>query len=262
MMKKFALNLRKVHKFLMLILGGQFILWSLSGLYMVTMNIDFIHGDHLIKPPIPLVISSPALFSFEEILQQHPQAKGVKLTNLAQQSVYQFSVNGQPQLVSARTGKSLLPFSQADIQKLASSQNNISSEINIIDIRLLTDNAPSELSARHLPVWQVSYDDFSASTLYISTSTGQVITKRHNFWRAFDFVWMLHIMDYENREDITNWLLFVFSLTGIFSCFSGLYLVGHRFRLTAKLKNIFSKTKETSKNKVKPPTENVIKGGS
>ena len=33
----------------MIFLGGQFILWSLSGLYMVTMDLDFIHGDHLVK---------------------------------------------------------------------------------------------------------------------------------------------------------------------------------------------------------------------
>jgi len=259
-MKKFALTLRKIHKFLMLFLGGQFVLWSLSGLYMVVMDIDFIHGDHLVKEPTALVLSSTSLLSFKEILEHHPQAKQLKLTNLAKQSVYQFSVNGHPQLVSARTGKSLLPFSQKDINELVNSYSNISSDIKISSIRLLTDNAPSELSSRHLPAWQVVFDDISASTLYISSSTGQVVTKRHDYWRIFDFVWMLHIMDYENREDITNWLLFVFSLTGIFSCFSGLYLVGHRFRLTTKLRQAFTGTRKRSKSKSKQPSENVIKG--
>jgi len=261
-MKKFALSLRKVHKFLMLFLSGQFVLWCLSGLYMVVMDIDFIHGEHLVKEPTALVLSSPTSHSFKEILQVYPQAERLKLTNLAQQSVYQFSLNGQPQLVSARTGKNLLPFSQANIEKLVNSHSNISSDIKISNIRLLTDNAPSELSSRHLPAWQIIFDDFSASTLYISSTTGQVVTKRHDYWRFFDFVWMLHIMDYDNREDITNWLLFVFSLTGIFSCFSGLYLVGHRFRLTAKLRNIFTDTRKRSKSKIKQPSENVIKGAS
>jgi len=259
-MKKFALSLRKIHKILMLFLGGQFVLWSLSGLYMVVMDIDFIHGDHLVKEPIPLVISSMSTLSFKEILHDSPQAKRLKLTNLAQQSVYQFSLNGQPQLVSARTGESVLPLSQEDIKGLVNFYSNISNESIIKHIRLLTDNAPSELSARHLPVWQIVFDDSSTSTLYISPTTGQVVTKRHDYWRFFDFVWMLHIMDYENREDITNWLLFVFSLTGILSCLSGLYLVGNRFRLIAKLRHIFSTTRKPLKTKVEQPSETVIKG--
>jgi len=258
-MKKFALTIRKVHKFLMIFLGGQFILWSLSGLYMVTMDIDFIHGDHLVKEPFPIVISSTSLLSFQEILQQYPRANKLRLTHLAGQSVYQFNVNKQAQLISAQTGKSLLPFSKEYIKKLAILQSNLSNDLKIENIQLLTTNAPSELSSRHLPVWQVVYDDISASTLYISSSTGQVVTKRHDYWRLFDFAWMLHIMDYENREDITNWLLFVFSLTGVFSCLSGLYLVGHRFRFAVKLNTILSVFKRQPKRKAHLAKENDIK---
>ncbi len=230
-------------------MGGQFILWSLSGLYMVTMDLDFIHGDHLVKEPLPLVIPSKPLLSFQETLQQNPRAKQLRLTSLAGESVYQFKVNGKPQLISAQTGKSLLPFSKEDIKKLVTLLSNISNDIEIESIQLLTTNAPSELSSRHLPVWQVVYDDISASTLYISSSTGQVVTKRHDYWRFFDFFWMLHIMDYENREDITNWLLLAFSLTGVFSCFSGLYLVGHRFRFSLQISTILSIIKRRLKGR-------------
>lgn len=240
-MKRIALTLRKAHRFSMIFLAVQFMLWSFSGLYMVVMDIDFIHGDHLIKQPTPLLVSSEKNLSFQQVLQQYPQAKHLKLTKLAQRSVYQFRVNNQAGLISAQTGVSLLPFSKGDIAKLASEQSNLLPSSNIIDIRLLTDVAPAELSARHLPVWKVAYDDVSTSTLYISAATGQVVTKRHNYWRLFDVMWMLHIMDYENRSDITNWLLFVFSLTGIFSSLSGFYLLGHRFRFTVKFKRLFTR---------------------
>jgi len=232
----------------MTLLGLQFLLWSLSGLYMVAMDIDFIHGDHLVKAPTPVALQSKLLLTFQEILQQYPQAERLKLTQLAKQSVYQFSVNGNKHLVSATSGDSLLPFTAAVIKKLVSEQSNNLSDTRIKNIRFLTDRPPAELSSRHLPVWQVTYDDFSENTLYISSTTGQVITKRHNYWRFFDFVWMLHIMDYENREDITNWLLFIFSLTGIFSCFSGLYLIGHRFRFVAKFNKRFINNKKQLKN--------------
>lgn len=259
-MKKLALTQRKIHKFLMLFLGVQFILWSLSGLYMVTMNIDFIHGDHLVKAPVFVDLRSESLLSFQEILQLYPLAKKLKLSQLAQQSVYQFTINGKPQLVSANSGKSLLPFTQVDIKKLVTAQGNIDDETKIQSIRLLINDAPAELSSRYLPAWQITYDNFSADTLYLSSITGQVITKRHNYWRFFDFVWMLHIMDYENRADITNWLLFIFSLTGTFSCLSGLYLVGHRFRFKAKLKKLLTKNKKQPQRPIDYLTSQTRKG--
>jgi len=244
----------------MIFLGVQFLLWSLSGLYMVAINMDFIHGDHLVKPPIFVDLHVDSLLSFQEILQIYPTAKKLKLSQLAQQSVYQFTINGKAQLVSANSGKSLLPFTKFDIQKLVTTQGNLDKETKIQSIRLLTDQAPSELSSRHLPAWQITYDNFNRDTLYLSSVTGQVVTKRHNYWRFFDFVWMLHIMDYENRADITNWLLFIFSLTGIFSCFSGLYLVGHRFRFSAKLKKFFSKDNKISKDVINPSVVKPAKG--
>ena len=59
----------------MLFLGVQFLLWSLSGLYMVTMNIDFIHGDHLVKAPTFIDLHAESLLSFQEILKRYPQAE-------------------------------------------------------------------------------------------------------------------------------------------------------------------------------------------
>jgi len=39
---------RKFHKWLMLFLGIQFLIWSISGAYMVIFDIDYIHGDSLV----------------------------------------------------------------------------------------------------------------------------------------------------------------------------------------------------------------------
>lgn len=54
---------RKWHKWLFLVIGVQMCLWAISGFYMVTVSIDYIHGDHLVRdaaatppphPPIPM----------------------------------------------------------------------------------------------------------------------------------------------------------------------------------------------------------------
>ena len=36
---------RKLHKWFMLFIGLQFVIWSVTGAYMVFFDIDYIHGD-------------------------------------------------------------------------------------------------------------------------------------------------------------------------------------------------------------------------
>ena len=44
--RKTALKIRKIHRYLGLFLGIQFLLWTISGLYFSWTDIDEIHGDH------------------------------------------------------------------------------------------------------------------------------------------------------------------------------------------------------------------------
>ena len=44
-----ALLSRTLHKWLGLFLGLQLVLWMLSGFYMVVVDLDFIHGDPLVR---------------------------------------------------------------------------------------------------------------------------------------------------------------------------------------------------------------------
>ena len=90
----------------------------------------------------------------------------------------------------------------------------------IVSVRLLTE-APQEMQARRPPYWQVEFEGWNRPTLYLSPTTGELISRRHALWRVFDFAWMLHIMDYEERTDVNNpllriatWSVFAMALTG------------------------------------------------
>ena len=48
-MLKPAVIARNLHKWLGLIVGIQIFIWLATGLYMVVVDIDFIHGDPLVK---------------------------------------------------------------------------------------------------------------------------------------------------------------------------------------------------------------------
>jgi len=92
---------------------------------------------------------------------------------------------------------------------------------DIGEIQLLSV-LPQEVQNLSAPLWQVNFDDDLNSRFYIDPNTGSVLRVRTDTWRLFDFMWMLHIMDYKDRSNFnTPWLIafsgsaFLFTLTGI-----------------------------------------------
>lgn len=209
------------HRWLSLIFGVQMVIWSLSGAYMVFFELSFIHGNHLVQSSQQVLPSSTHLRSVQEVIHEFPRAREVTLQPVFMGgewiAAYKVFAHRQTFLIDAQTLQRI-EFNETDVRTIAEKLYAPSTPAPIKSVLLLTQNAPSEISPSLLPIWQVNFDDFGSSSFYISPVTGELLTKRHDFWRGFDFVWMLHIMDYETREDITNWLLRSFILgTGLLS---------------------------------------------
>jgi hypothetical protein len=58
----------------------------------------------------------------------------------------------------------------------------------------------------------------------VATELGTVQKFRNNKWRVFDFLWMMHTMDYEGRDNFGNILLKIFSIFGLITVLSGFLL--------------------------------------
>ncbi|RUO73780.1 hypothetical protein CWI81_11230 [Idiomarina seosinensis] len=199
---------RHWHRWLSLLFGIQLVIWSISGSYMVLVELGFIHGDHLVSKPKTTLVTT-GVRPVSDVLKQHPAATKVSLQNQfingRWQPVYHLTAN-ELTLLNANTLKPI-NLSESDIARIAAQR--FSGAASITSVTLLQDKAPSEIPSSILPVWQVNFAGISAPTLYLHPATGDVVTKRHNYWRLFDFFWMLHIMDYEHRADITNgWIQF------------------------------------------------------
>ena len=63
---------RRLHRYLLLIVGVQMLLWSVSGLYMVWFDIHYIHGDHFIKSSPALLSLSTVNVGFDEVVARYP----------------------------------------------------------------------------------------------------------------------------------------------------------------------------------------------
>jgi hypothetical protein len=87
-----------------------------------------------------------------------------------------------------------------------------------------------ELQTRPVPLWRVEFEGAWRPTFYISPFTGELVTKRHDLWRTFDVFWMLHIMDYDDRQDVNNPLLRVVTWMTVAAAGTGAWLLLYSFR--------------------------------
>ena len=235
---------RKYHKWLMLFVGLQLLIWSITGAYMVLMDIHYIHGDTLVAKKIQNLSTKQVEYSFKELLVAHPQATSVELGFMLNQAVYRFNIDKKKVLLSAIDGKQLSPINERLATAIAKDKYH-NKEVAIAKVQLLTKETPRELSRRHLPVWRVDFDDFSSPSFYISVNSGQLVTKRHSYWRVFDWMFAFHVMDYID-EEADNKLLLFFSIMALIASVFGLVLT--YYRLAPKARN---NKKLTSSNKVR-----------
>ena len=213
----------------MTFIGIQFLIWAVSGLYMVTMDIHYIHGETLIKKQQRALELTEAAYSLNTLVADYPQASGISLVSRMDDQVFVFSNGDQGKIaLDAATGVQMPAINESTAQQIARFHYAGVAEITATRLITSASDMPTELSARHLPVWQVTFDELAEPTFYINQNTGILVIKRHNYWRIFDWMWRFHIMDYDDGENVSNWFLFVIALLGISAVITGAVLTYYR----------------------------------
>lgn len=252
-MKKsdFHRKIRKSHRYLGVALGIQFLFWTISGLYFSWSNMDDVHGDPQ-KRAVPLfkvnqVWVSPSIII--DSLRAHAPVDsiiGLESIELFGKPFYQihYTVSNVHLhsgsyvcLANAETGKLRPALSQAEAVELA--QNRFVGDPKVEKVEFLTQtNGHHEYRNLPLPAYAVTFGKPVSTTVYIAAELGTVQKYRNTKWRIFDFLWMLHLMDYESRDNLSNGLLRAFSLFGLLTVASGFTLFWVSRKTTVQKKNL------------------------
>ncbi len=242
-------NLRKAHKWLALIVGLQIMLWGISGFYMTVVDIDTIHGDYLVKKISPTIISSESINPIPQpILDEFDYddkdfaLTDISLKNIAGKAYYQLMARRKSILIDAKSGGVAGKISKLEIKNQV--KQYYAGDAKLKALKLL-NRYPDEIGGRKKTVWQAQFDDSFNSTLYFDSSTGRLISKRTDLWRAFDFLWMLHIMDYRSREDIENNIFRLFAILSLLFTFIGWLLLYLRLKNPTKMTASMKAKKES-----------------
>ncbi|MEP2774049.1 MAG: PepSY domain-containing protein [Fulvivirga sp.] len=233
--------IRKTHRYLGIIIGIQFLFWTISGLYFSWTDIDEIHGDHFLEEtPHQTTLGLAGMDQIDSTLN---------VSSL----VLKF-INGDPYywvndstLIEAKTGSVKHEISKEEA--IAIAEEHVADPYKIKDIQYITEvDDHHEYRGRPLPAWAIGYEGSQKLTAYVSAKDGSFQRVRHRDWRWFDFLWMTHTMDYESRDDFNNWLLRSFSAFGLLTVLSGFVLFYISSPTVRKIKKIPSnKSKATAK---------------
>ena len=221
--------IRKTHRYLGLILGIQFLFWTVSGLYFSWTDLDEIHGDFQHKH-VPRLIGDVSLTSPNKIISQIGKVDSInslQLINILGKPHYSFSYYQGTKLskviADAESGLVRNPISKEEAVKIASESFNGKPVIKTVEY-ITSTHGHHEYRSKPLPAWAVTFDHETSTTVYVSAEIGKVESFRNSKWRLFDFLWMTHTMDYQKRDNINNWLLRAFSLFGLLTIMSGFIL--------------------------------------
>ena len=191
--------IRSLHRYLSIFIAIQLLLWTVSGIYFAFNKIELIRGEQYRLP------SNVEYRIFDRLGQQ------VIASNKDGNIVYRTYPEGN-----------LLGKLSVEEAKLIAS---IKTSLEPVSAILLTESSPgSEYRGRSLPIYQITTSSKDDINIYLDPLSGDVLAIRSNSWRMWDFLWSLHIMDYDQRDNINNFLLRLFSILALVSSISGILL--------------------------------------
>ena len=206
---------RKTHKYLSILISIQLLLWTISGIYFAFNQIELVRGEQYRLPQV---------FSVD-----------LSKVNLVLDSVKSIQVArrfGEEMLIVRKeAGTEYLNLEGAALEKLSREQaisivSRVTSLTPLVAEEINDPEPGSEYRGRNLPLFKVTTQDQQNEEInvYVDAISGQVVAIRSEQWRLWDLMWGLHIMDWETRDEINNWLLKIFSVLALISSLTGVFI--------------------------------------
>lgn len=220
--------LRKLHKWLGLIVGLQLLLWAVSGLVFAWLNHREVAGEHAVHSPEPAVLAPSVALAEPAAWISEATAKdliSIRLMPILDRWVWRVESAEGVTLHDAATG-GVFQLTEELIGEVA--QRHHAGEGSL---KKVTFHSTATLETRDSPsTWEARFDDENATTLYFAADDARLVEARNDTWRLFDFFWMLHTMDYGGRDDFNNPLVITIGFAALWLSLSGFLLLLRSFR--------------------------------
>ncbi|HXG80598.1 MAG TPA: PepSY domain-containing protein [Sphingomicrobium sp.] len=213
--------LRRIHKWVGLVIGLQFLLWAISGTAMALLDMDEVEGGPMAEAPDQALLTASAAWPHvQQALGGQPVSK-LTIRMFPEGTVYQATTTEGARLFSATDGAPVV-IDQARANAIARAAHPDRAAVkSVTPLEELT----FAVRDHELPIWQVDFGDARNSSYYVSGSTGELLERRNDTWRWWDFFWMLHIMDYGERSSFNHPLIIAVGFAMAWLAVTGFWLL-------------------------------------
>jgi len=223
-------RIRRVHKLLGLVIGLQFLFWTVSGLFFTLYPIEQIRGDHLraqIDHGEYPVVQVPVNVAAASARSVGETVTSAELRMFLGEPVWIVRSDKSVRMVDASNGLIISPIVPEVAMRVARAGyvRDLPADLQPL---ALTENPPREYGGP-LPAWVIE-DAETGTRLYIDASTGELKTIRTNNWRIFDVLWRFHIMDIAGEDKFTTWWMRLAAFLGLTLVLFGFALLVDRAR--------------------------------
>ncbi len=201
-----------------------FLIWTVTGLFMVARPIDQVRGDHL-----KIAVKEQSLPAGSEIAITVPQGKPVRAVAAAMEDDQVITRLEYADGSIARFGEDgarLPALDEAAALALVAKEIVDGDKVSSATF-YPADKAPFDFR-KPMPAWQVVLAD--GTHVYAGQNSGKIEAVRTRWWRTFDFMWGLHILDPQTREDTSHPLLIFAAALSVLGALLGTILLFRRRR--------------------------------
>jgi hypothetical protein len=209
------LIVRNTHKYLSFFISIQLLLWTISGIYFAFNKIENVRGEQY-------RLQSPSNHSFKNIEFEIPEATSAVVKKRLDKTIIAASTNAGMRYFD-EAGDPLKKISSDEAKQIVA-KNTLLNPIAVEEINESKEG--SEYRGRQLPIYKVITRNVNDKEVnaYLNIFSGDIVAIRSAQWRIWDLMWGFHIMDWQERDNIDNLLLKIFSILALISSLSGILL--------------------------------------
>ena len=209
------LIVRNTHKYLSFFISIQLLLWTISGIYFAFNKIENVRGEQY-------RLQSPSNYSFKNIDFEIPDATSAVVRKRLDKTIVAASTKAGMRYFD-EAGDPLKKISFDEAKKIVV-KNTLLKPIAVEEIN--ESKKGSEYRGRQLPIYKVITHNANNKEInaYLNIFSGDIVAIRSAQWRIWDLMWGFHIMDWQERDNIDNMLLKIFSILALISSLSGILL--------------------------------------
>ena len=223
----------KVHKWLALLLTVPILFWFGSGFFFALVPIDRVSGEHRIREQAPVAV--PLRVAGDGLRRLADAGVGagdrIEIRALGSRPVALVTRGeARPRLYDLVSGARLSPITRAMAAEIATRDHV--GRPRPTGVTAVFTASPEYRGA--LPAWRVDFTGDTRRSLYVAADTGVVTARRSTLWRVYDFLWALHILDFEEHQDFNTPLLIAATALSLILLVTGVILFPERLGLVKR----------------------------